>query len=147
MDGRQILDRMMALCSKSECCPGDIRAKIGKLSSSCEEPVDAEGILKTLQDEGYLSENRYADAFARDKSYLDGWGPAKISFALRGKGISAQAIEAALDGVDAERASERLGKLLESKSKSLEGDPQKKLKLIKFALSRGYSYEQIKELI
>ena len=147
MDDRQILDRMMALCSKSECCPGDIRAKIERLSASCDVPVDADGIMKALQDEGYLSENRYAEAFARDKSYLDGWGPAKITFALRGKGVSSGAIDEALSQIDGEKAGERLKKLLEVKSKSLEGDPQKKLKLIKFALSRGYSYDQIKSLL
>jgi regulatory protein len=147
MDARRILDRMTALCSRSECCPGDVRAKIEKLASSCEEPVDVDGMMKTLQDEGYLNENRYSEAFACDKAYLDGWGPAKISFALRGKGVSSRAIDDALSQIDVEKAGERLKKLLEVKSRSLEGDSQKKLKLIKFALSRGYGYDQIKSLL
>ena len=67
MDARQILERMTALCSRSECCPGDVRAKIEKLASSCEEPVDVDGMMKTLQDEGYLNENRYSEAFACKK--------------------------------------------------------------------------------
>ena len=35
-------------------------------------------------------------------------------------------------------------KLLDAKARSLEGDPQARFKLIKYALSRGYEYEDVK---
>ena len=90
---------------------------------------------------------RYAGAFAREKSSLDGWGPVKIRYALRMKGIADAAIGEALDGVDTDKAEARLSKLIEAKRKSLEGDPQIRLKLIKFALSRGYEYDTVERYI
>ncbi|MBQ1683185.1 MAG: RecX family transcriptional regulator, partial [Bacteroidales bacterium] len=56
-------------------------------------------------------------------------------------------IEEALDTVDIQAATGKLSKLLDAKAASLEGDPQKKFKLIKFALSRGYEYDQIRDYI
>ncbi|MCI2083005.1 MAG: RecX family transcriptional regulator [Bacteroidales bacterium] len=147
MDGERILERMMRLCSMREYCISDISAKISRLANSSGEAVDREAILKELQDQGYLNEDRFAAAFARDKSALDGWGPAKITFALRKKGVSSQAIERAIGGIDEEKAGGKLKKMLAAKSKSLEGDPMKRSKLIKYALSRGYGYDQIKGLI
>jgi len=40
-----------------------------------------------------------------------------------------------------------LAKLLEAKAKTLKGDPQGRLKLIKFALSRGYDYDVVKKMV
>ena len=49
--------------------------------------------------------------------------------------------------VDAGRAESRLEKLLENKWKSLKDDPQGKMKLIRFALGRGYGYEEVSSLL
>ncbi len=97
--------------------------------------------------ECFVDDLRYAGAFAREKARLTGWGPVKIRFALRAKGIEQALIEEALDTVDIQAATGKLSKLLDAKAASLEGDPQKKFKLIKFALSRGYEYDQIRDYI
>jgi regulatory protein len=104
----------------------------------------AEEILESLVVDGFVDDARYAGAFAREKAVLDGWGPVKIRYMLRGKGIEASDIDEALASIDAGAASEKLDKLLAAKAKSLQGDPQARLKLIKYALSRGYNYEDIK---
>ena len=36
---------------------------------------------------------------------------------------------------------------MEAKWKSLDGDPAAKFKLLKYALSRGYDYEQVRSLV
>ena len=41
------------------------------------------------------------------------------------------------------KALEKMEKVLEVKWKTLSGDPAGRLKLIRFALSRGYEYSQI----
>ena len=56
-------------------------------------------------------------------------------------------IDAALQEVDDPAAMARLERLLASKARSLEGDPQARLKLIRFALSRGYEYSQVQKLV
>jgi regulatory protein len=52
-----------------------------------------------------------------------------------------------LDDIDAGRAEQRLEKLLENKCRSLKDDPKCKMKLIRFALGRGYTYEQVRPVI
>lgn len=137
MDTR-LLSKFQMLCSRREYCTADIKLKLDASDSP-----DTSGVLDSLIADGFLSDSRYAAAFARDKSSLAGWGPVKISHALSAKGIPKEDIAAALDGIDGEKASERLWKLLETKFKSLREDPQCKLKLLRFALGRGYCYEDV----
>lgn len=147
MDQESIFGRMTALCSRCEYCTGDIESKIRRMAASSDVEVDVEGLLKRLKDEGYVDDDRYAAAFAADKAALDGWGPAKIAFALRKKGLSSQSVDKAVDGIDREKADEKLEKIMAAKARSLADDPDKRNKLIKFALSRGYGYDRIKKLI
>ncbi len=107
----------------------------------------ADEIVASLVNDRYVDDLRYASAFAREKASLFGWGPIKIRYALRAKGLGESDISAALEEIDSDKADERLRRLLEVKAKSLEGDPQLRLKLIKFALSRGYDYDDIKDHI
>lgn len=147
MDSQQksILDRLEAQCSKREYCSADVRHKARKALEG--DAARAEEVVESLLGNGFVDDARYAGAFAREKSSLDGWGPVKIRYALRMKGIADAAIGEALDGVDTDKAEARLSKLIEAKRKSLEGDPQIRLKLIKFALSRGYEYDTVERYI
>ena len=56
------------------------------------------------------------------------------------------AIAAGLAEVDADLADTRLENLLRARWKSLSDDPQGRLKLIRFALSRGYEYPDVERL-
>ena len=135
------LSRLQKLCSKAEYCSSDVYAKALKALEGDGEA--ASRLVASLVEDRYVNNARYAAAFAREKASLQGWGPVKIRFQLRGKGIPEADIAAALSEIDAEKASGRLLKLLEVKLRTLEGDPQQKLKLIKFALSRGYEYSAV----
>ena len=106
-----------------------------------------EAALKILISEKYVDDLRYATAFARDKSAISGWGQSKIRYMLSAKGVSKDVIAMALEEVDTCKASDRLLKLLENKYKSLKGDPQWRLKLLRFAMGRGYSYDEVNEAI
>ena len=66
---------------------------------------------------------------------------------LSAKGISKEVISQALAEIDTDKADTRLEKLLENKYRTLKDDPQWKLKLLRFALGRGYSYEEVNEQI
>lgn len=144
--------RLEAQCAKREYCVSDVRAKAAKALSEAarkagEEPddirSDADAIVSKLIADGYVSDLRYASAFAREKASLTGWGPVKIRFALSAKGISREVIDSALGEIDSDKADGRLERLLAAKARTLEGDPQAKLKLLKFALSRGYEYDAV----
>ena len=134
---------MMCICSRKECCRKEIAEKLSRL-----EVENPEEILDLLCREKYIDEARYAAAFARDKSSLQGWGPLKIKLSLQAKGIPQETIAEALSQIDADAADEKLEALLRAKLRSLRGetDPQKLYaKLLRFALGRGYNYDQIKK--
>jgi regulatory protein len=141
----EVLDKLEALCAKREYCVSDIRRKaIERLDGDRQA---AEELVQSLIENKFVDDARYASAFAREKSGLQGWGPIKIRFQLRAKGISDSIITEALSEIDGTKARTRLEKLLENKWRSLSDDPQGRLKLIKFALSRGYEYEDTEPLI
>lgn len=142
---RKILSRLEAMCSKREYCKAEIYGKILKYTEDDEEA--AAEIMESLVSDKFVDDYRYAAAFAREKSSISGWGPVKIRFALRAKKVEARAVDAAFGDVDPDKADDRMRKLLEAKWKTLGGDPQGKLKLIRFALGRGYEYEQVKSLV
>ena len=132
-------------CAKREYCTSDIYKKaLDKLEG---DSAAAEELVARLVADGFVSDLRYASAFAREKASLTGWGPVKIRFALSAKRIDREVIDEALGEIDAEKADAKLERLLEAKRRSLEGDPQIRLKLIKFALSRGYDYDTVKKFV
>ena len=139
---KKVLGSLQGQCSKREYCRSDIRAKALKALDG--DAAAADAVLESLSAEGYVDDRRYAGAFARQKAALDGWGPVKIRYALKMKGIAALDIDEALSSVDPDAAGRRMRKLLDAKARSLEGDPQARFKLIKYALSRGYEYEDVK---
>jgi len=147
MDDRtkKVLDSLEAQCAKREYCVSDIRRKaLQKLEGDRDA---AEEVVGCLVANKFVSDLRYASAFAREKASLTGWGPVKIRFALSAKGIERSVIDEALKEIDTEKAAGKLRQLLESKWKTLSDDPQGKLKLIKFALSRGYDYDAIRQSV
>lgn len=145
MDAARCLSRLQKLCSKAEYCRADVYRKALK---DLEGDAEAAGkVVEQLVADKYVDDARYASAFAREKASLQGWGPVKIRFQLRAKGVSDQVIAAALEEVEPDRAADKLERLLAAKARTLQGDPQFRLKLIKFGLSRGYEYETVEEAL
>lgn len=107
----------------------------------------AEQVVQALVDEKYVDDLRYASAFARDKASLAGWGEVKIRYMLGTKGISKDIINMALEEIDAGKAQSRLEKLLETKYRTLKDDPQCRLKMLRFALGRGYGYDEVTDVV
>ncbi|MBQ6911932.1 MAG: RecX family transcriptional regulator [Bacteroidales bacterium] len=139
------LSRLQKRCSKAEYCSSDVYRKALKALDGDAEA--AARVLAALVEEKYVDDVRYAGAFAREKAGLQGWGPIKIRFQLRSKGISEDAIAAALEEVEPGRAADKLERLLAAKARTLEGDPQFRLKMLKFGLSRGYEYAAVEEAL
>ena len=147
MDEREkkVFDALSAQCAKREYCTADIRRKA--LERLEWDAAAAEAVVASLVSDGYVDDRRYAAAFARDKSALSGWGPVKIRSALLARGVDRAVVLEALEEIDPARAASRLEKVLEAKWRTLQDDPQGRLKLIRFALSRGYDYEPVRPLV
>ena len=137
----KILNNLRRQCSRREYCTADVLKKAEKaLDGNHQQAVK---VLNVLVEEKFVDDRRYAAAFARDKSSIAGWGAVKIRYMLSAKGISKDIISEALEEVDVRKADDRLRKLLENKDRSLKEDPQRKMKLLRFALGRGYSYDEV----
>ena len=66
---------------------------------------------------------------------------------LPGKGVARDVIDKALEDIDQEKAGSRLEKLLENKFRTLKDDPQHRLKMLRFGLGRGYSYDEVNSVV
>lgn len=143
-DPLKVADRMRALCSKREYCSSDIMKKV--LTALGDDKEAAHKIVSSLMEEKYIDDLRYASAYARDKSSIAGWGATKIRYMLSAKGISRETIAEALEEIDNCKAAGRLQKLMEAKARSLKDDPQARLKMLRFGMGRGYSYEEVAEV-
>ncbi len=142
---QKILSRLRNQCSRREYCVSDVREKALK---ALEGDVDAaERVVESLKKDKYVDDSRYCAAYAREKASISGWGAVKIRYMLSHKGLSCEDIDAGIAEIDENGASARLEKLLAAKSRSLKDDPQRKLKLLRFALGRGYQYCAVSEAL
>ena len=145
MDREQVMTYLQNLCAKRECCRSEILKKAEKALEG--DRAAAQEMLEALVADRFVDDARYAAAFAREKSALTGWGPEKIRYALIMKGIPKPVIASALEEIDPDAASAKMEKLVAAKCKTLHGDPFIKFKLIKYALSRGYSYDDVAPVV
>ena len=141
------LNRLAAYCSVSEHCRSEVREKLQKWGLSAEA---AERVLTRLEEANFVDEGRYAKAFVHDKLCFSGWGKRKIAQALQQKHVAHAVFQPYLDAIDEEEYHQILRKALEQKVRTLkteDTDYQRKVKLIRFAMSRGFSYEDIRQFM
>ena len=145
MEEKKVLERLQRQCARMEYCASDLRRMALKAMEGDVEAADR--IVESLLGDRFVDDRRYAAAFAREKSALQGWGAVKIRFLLRGKGISDDIIAEALQEIDADKAASKLDKLAADKYRLLKDDPQCKLKMLKALLSRGYGYDEVEAAV
>ena len=141
MDINRLTDRLRRQCSRREYCKSDILKKAMTALEGDKEAAAA--VLDVLVSEKYVDDLRYATAYAREKAMISGWGETKIRYMLSAKRIDRSLVDQALTEIDSDKADSRLQKLLENKAKILKADPQIRLKLLRFALGRGYQYDDV----
>lgn len=140
------LVRLSGLCSRAEYCLKDMRHKMMRW----ELPDGAETrILKRLVSDRYIDENRYAHAFVRSKFRFNRWGKDKIVRSLKMKGISDDDIADAINDIDDKESSDTLRDLLTSKMRTVKykSDYELYMKLLRFAVSRGFSLESSRKCL
>lgn len=131
-----------AYCSTTEHCPSEV---ISKLNLWGADDVVTEHILEHLKKERYLDTQRFCKAFVRDKYRFARWGRMKIAQALRQKQLSSEDIAAGLDEIDETEYCENLKELLRQKSKTVSGknEYERNTKLIRFAVGRGFTVDEV----
>ena len=106
-------------------------------------------VVEYLVANRYVDDRRYARSFVNDKLKYNKWGPRKIEQTLWMKHIDESILREALDDVDNEEYISVLRPLLTSKRKTTkaETDYEMNQKLLRFAIGRGFTFEQVKEVI
>lgn len=138
--------RLSAKCAVTEYCCADMRRMMARWDLQADAQ---ERILMRLQREGFVDEKRYASAFVRDKFRYNKWGVVKIIQQLRLKGIASDIIDEAVKEIDDAESLATLRKLIESKRGTVKGksDYEINCKLLRFALSRGFSMDSINKVL
>lgn len=116
------------------------KLKLWGLSSEESKPV-----IKKLITEKYIDDERFARAYAKDKFRFNHWGRQKIEYMLRAKKINQETVLLALEEITDESYSGELLKLIAKKEKSIKAKDQydKRNKLMRFALGRGFESDKI----
>jgi len=140
------LSKAMALCSRREYCPEDIRLKLQSWGMG---ENDTGRVIEILIKENFLNENRFAEAFVKDKFNYNKWGKVKIAAHLKMKKIPSGIIRSALDCIDDEIYRKTLSDLIVSHRRSVKAKNQYDLKgkLLRFGLSKGFESSLLYELL
>ena len=138
--------RLTALCAQGEHCSYEMEEKMRKWGIS--EEAQAR-IMAHLINERYIDDERYCRAYIRDKIHYSKWGRRKIEQGLYLKRIDRSLSSAALDEVDDEEYLQVLRPMLKAKWRTIKAgsDYERSGKLIKYALSRGFTFDIIRQCI
>lgn len=146
MSALEAFGRLTAFCAAGEHCLTEVRERLRRWNVA---PDEAEALVRRLVEEQYINEERYCRAFINDKVRFARWGRLKIAQALRQKQIASSLYLPLLDELDEAIYSEQLRRLLEAKQREVKGRNayERKVKLVRFALGRGYEMDEIRRFI
>ena len=139
---QQALSSLMRLCARAERSSGDAKRLMATWGVA---EGEREGVLQRLIKERFIDDERYAEAFVREKSRLSGWGEYKIRTALGRKDIATHIIEKALQQLSPEQNRERLTARLSRKIKTVKHSSPYDLKnkLLRYGLSLGFTMDDV----
>ena len=142
----EALNKITGYCSAGEHCRSEVVEKMQRWGLSYET---VNRIVEHLVEEKFIDEERYCKAFVNDKYRFDKWGKIKIAQALQLKKIPSSLYWIYLNNIDKEEYLSILNKLLQSKRKSVHAETEfeRNGKLIRFALSRGFEMDDIRQCL
>lgn len=142
----QALQKLAALCSRSEHSSGEIREKMRRWQL----PSDAqERIVQRLVAERFIDDSRFARLFVRDRLRFASWGERKILMALRQKGIDEATAAEALGEVSDDEWLAALRSVIaaERRTTNAASDYELNAKLMRHALSRAFTMRLIEQCV
>lgn len=143
---QQALIKLTALCSASEYCSQEMIDKMKRWELS-DEAIARN--MEYLTKNKYIDDARFARFFINDKIKYNKWGRKKVEQALWMKHIPKELSDPVFDEIEDDLYLETLRPMLQNKYKSIKAknDYERSMKLIRFALGRGYSMDIIHKCI
>lgn len=142
MDYKKALGKCMALCSKAEYCSFDVRKKLQGWELDYDEQ---DQIIEELIKEKFLSDERYVEAYVRDKFRFNRWGKIKIAYMLKQKQLSGEVVNNAILAIDDEDYLALIKDELLKKAKGTKGKNEYdiKAKIVRYLVSKGFESEHV----
>ncbi|MBR6276234.1 MAG: RecX family transcriptional regulator [Prevotella sp.] len=138
--------QLASLCARAEHCQYEMTAKMRRWEMSDEAQAR---VMQRLVSEHYVDDERFARAFVNDKIRYNKWGRRKVEQALWMKRIDDDIRQRVLDEVDDSEYINVLRALLKQKRRATKAasDYEMNQKLVKYALSRGFTFDIIRQCI
>lgn len=130
-----LLDKARKFCSYQERCIFDVKQKLIEWKAS-EKTI--EKIIRQLEEEDFINEERYAVSFAMGKLRNNKWGKNKIFFALSKKHIPEFYVQYGLNKIDEEEYINTLKAILSAKKIDEKDEFRRKNKLVRYAVQKGF---------
>jgi regulatory protein len=137
-----ILQKIRHFCSYQERCISEVEQKLKDLTVQKKKiPL----IINQLQKDGYLSEERFAKAFAGGKFRLNKWGHFKIEHEMKIRGIPELIIQEGMAEIDETEYLQTLKDLMIHKFNEIKSEKNVNIreKIINFAFGKGYEMDLI----
>lgn len=116
----------------------------GKLRAHCQTEAELDALLDELERRKLLSDERYAEARARQLGRK--FGPARVAYDLRAKGVNAETVARTLAG-EAPQEYERAQQAWAKRFGAPPRDPLEKAKQMRFLQGRGFSIDIIRRVV
>ncbi len=141
-----LLHKIEHFCAYQDRCIADVDQKLRSWKIL---PDNIPGILKKLQDDSFIDEDRFARLFVRGKFHINKWGRIKIIHELRRRNIPEEMIRSALKEIGEEDYKEMIRELIIKKKPEI---PDKnsliiREKIITFVTGKGFEYYLIEKIL
>ncbi|MCX6310797.1 MAG: regulatory protein RecX [Bacteroidetes bacterium] len=142
----QALVKAESYCAYQERCQQEMR---NKLYSWGLHENEVENVIADLISKNFLSDERFAKAFAGGKFRIKKWGRVKIRIELKRRKLSEYCIKKGLAEIDETEYLKTLRKVADEKTRetSEKNVLKKKYKVMNYLLSRGFESDLVREVI
>lgn len=130
-----ILSKIQSYCAYSERCVKDVETK---LRSWHLDDSAITKIIKKLEKDDFINEERYAKVYAVSKLRNNKWGINKIIYNLQKKEIPELYIQIGISSIDRDEYIKTLKGILSSKVIDEKDDMTRKQKLVQYGIQKGF---------
>lgn len=142
----EIKEKMAHYCAYQDRCHWEVEQKLKEFFLI---PEAKDEVILMLMQHNFLNEERFAHSFVRGKFNQKQWGRLKITQELKKRNIGTRLIEEALKQIDNQDYLNALIDLMEKKANRItyKNEYDKRTKLTRYLMQKGYEYELIKECL
>lgn len=143
---KEAQQKLSFLCAQGEHCTQELIDKLNKWGI----PEEAQArIMEYLTKNKFVDDARFFEAFVKDKIKYNGWGRRKVEQALYIKRIPRSISDLVFEDIPDEMYLEKLRPLIKQKYPTIKArnEYERAMKLIKFAMGRGFDMRIIRMCI